>query len=46
MIEPGRMRYQMERTLMDFEDLQDEAKRFGYDATKMGELKTKWDKNE
>lgn len=44
MIEPGRMRYQIERELMDFDELSDEAKRFGYSATEMAEVRSAWEK--
>lgn len=40
MIEPGRMRFQIERELMDFEELSDEGKRFGYNASEMAEIQT------
>jgi hypothetical protein len=41
MVEPGRFRYQIERELMTIDDLEDEAKRFGYDNVVMDEIRGK-----
>lgn len=41
MVEPGRFRYQIERELMTIDDLEDEAKRFGYDDTVMQDIRAK-----
>lgn len=38
MIETGRMRYHTERDYMTFDDLSDEAERFGYDKSVMDEI--------
>lgn len=44
MVEPGRFRFQIERDLMTFEELEDEAKRFGYDEEMLKEIKDNIDK--
>lgn len=44
MIEPGRFRFHIERDLMTFEELEDEAKRFGYDDEVLKEIKENIDK--
>ncbi len=41
MVEPGRFRYQIERELMTIDDLEDEAKRFGYDDSVMQDIRAK-----
>lgn len=46
MVEPGRFRYQIERELMTLDDLEDEAKRFGYDNTVMNEIRAKHEARE
>lgn len=44
MIEPGRFRFHIERDLMTFDELEDEAKRFKYDEEVMKEIKEQIDK--